>query len=123
MGAIGVVLLVAFIIVCVLLILLVSIQDDGENGMGGIFGGRGSAAFGSHSASVLTKATAVFVVLFFVLAFGLALVNKKPSIEKDLIVDEATATEEVSTTETTESADWWTESESTDAAATEEKAE
>ena len=66
MGAIGVVLLVAFIVVCVLLILLVSIQDDGENGMGGIFGGRGSAAFGSHSASVLTKATAVFVVLFFV---------------------------------------------------------
>ena len=63
------------------------------------------------------------IVLFFVLAFGLALVNKKPSIEKDLIVDEATATEEVSTTETTESADWWNESETTDAAATEEKAE
>lgn len=122
MGAIGVVLLVAFIIVCVLLILLVSVQDN-ENGMGGVFGGRGTAAFGSHSASVLTKATAVFVVLFFVLAFGLALVNKKPSIEKDLIVDEATATEEVSTTETTESADWWTESETTDAAATEEKTE
>lgn len=122
MGAIGVVLLVAFIIVCVLLILLVSVQDN-ENGMGGVFGGRGTAAFGSHSASVLTKATAVFVVLFFVLAFGLALVNKKPSIEKDLIVDEATATEEVSTTETTESADWWAESEKTDAAATEEKAE
>ena len=122
MGAIGVVLLVAFIIVCVLLILLVSVQDN-ENGMGGVFGGRGTAAFGSHSASVLTKATAVFVVLFFVLAFGLALVNKKPSIEKDLIVDEATATEEVSTRETTESADWWTESETTDAAATEEKAE
>ena len=122
MGAIGVVLLVAFIIVCVLLILLVSVQDN-ENGMGGVFGGRGTAAFGSHSASVLTKATAVFVVLFFVLAFGLALVNKKPSIEKDLIVDEATATEEVSTPETTESADWWAESETTDAAATEEKAE
>ena len=122
MGAIGVVLLVAFIIVCVLLILLVSVQDN-ENGMGGVFGGRGTAAFGSHSASVLTKATAVFVVLFFVLAFGLALVNKKPSIEKDLIVDEATATEEVYTTETTESADWWAESETTDAAATEEKAE
>ena len=121
MGAIGVVLLVAFIIVCVLLILLVSVQDN-ENGMGGVFGGRGTAAFGSHSASVLTKATAVFVVLFFVLAFGLALVNKKPSIEKDLIVDEATATEEVSTTENTNS-DWWDESETTEAATTEEKSE
>ena len=112
MGAIGVVLLVAFIVVCVLLILLVSIQDDGENGMGGIFGGRGSAAFGSHSASVLTKATAVFVTLFFVLAFGLTLVNKKPSIEKDLVVDEtateATAEETTAATES-DSADWWAE--------------
>lgn len=112
MGAIGVVLLVAFIVVCVLLILLVSIQDDGENGMGGLFGGRGSAAFGSHSASVLTKATAVFVTLFFVLAFGLALVNKKPSIEKDLVVDEtaaeATAEESTAATES-DSADWWAE--------------
>ena len=32
-----------------------NIQDDGENGMGGLMGGRGTAAFGSHSASVLTK--------------------------------------------------------------------
>ena len=111
MGAIGVVLLVAFIIVCVLLILLVSVQDN-ENGMGGVFGGRGTAAFGSHSASVLTKATAVFVTLFFVLAFGLALVNKKPSIEKDLVVDEtaaeATAEETTAATES-DSADWWAE--------------
>ena len=61
MSAIGIVLLVAFIIVCVLLVLLVVIQDNGENGMGGLMGGRGTAAFGSHSASVLTKATAVLV--------------------------------------------------------------
>ena len=38
-------------------------------------GGRGTAAFGSHSASVLTKATAVLVTLFFVLAIGLAIVK------------------------------------------------
>ena len=75
MSAIGIVLLVAFIIVCVLLVLLVVIQDNGENGMGGLMGGRGTAAFGSHSASVLTKATAVLVTLFFVLAIVLAIVN------------------------------------------------
>ena len=47
MGTIGVVLLVVFVIVCLLLVLLVSIQDDGENGMG-LLGGRGTAAFGSQ---------------------------------------------------------------------------
>ena len=57
MNTIGVILLVAFVIVCVLLVLLVLVQDDGQNGMGGLLGGRGTAAFGSHSASVLTKAT------------------------------------------------------------------
>lgn len=108
MGAIGIVLLVAFVIVSLFLVLLVSIQDDGENGMGGLLGGRGTAAFGSHSASVLTKATAVFVVLFFVLAVGLALVNKKPNLEKDL-APSVTSTEAVeSSAEATEAAgDWW----------------
>ena len=76
MNTIGVILLVAFVIVCVLLVLLVLVQDDGQNGMGGLLGGRGTAAFGSHSASVLTKATIVLVVLFFVLAVFLALTVK-----------------------------------------------
>ena len=62
-------LLVCFVIVCLLLVLLVSVQDDGENGMGGLMGGRGIAAFGSHSASVLTKTTMVFVILFLVFGF------------------------------------------------------
>ena len=114
MSAIGIVLLVAFIIVCVLLILLVSVQDN-ENGMGGVFGGRGSTAFGSHSASVLTKATAVFVVLFFVLAFCLALVNKKPTLDKELMVEETATEAPAEESTTTESSDWWTDSETKDA--------
>ena len=116
MGAIGVVLLVTFVVVCLLLILLVSVQDNGENGMGGLFGGRGSTAFGSHSASVLTKATAVLVTLFFVLSIGLAIVNKKPKAKESL---EATATEMQSATQTSEEAtatettdsNWWESSE------------
>ena len=103
MGTLGVVLLVAFIIVCFLLVLLVSIQDDGENGMGGLLGGRGTAAFGAHSASILTKTTFVFVVLFFGLSLGLALINKKPSVAKDLVEP---ATVEATTEEST-SAEWW----------------
>ena len=36
MNTVGIVLLVAFIIVCVLLVLLVLVQDDGQSGMGGV---------------------------------------------------------------------------------------
>ena len=108
MGTIGVVLLVFFVIVCLLLVLLVSIQDDGENGMG-LLGGRGTAAFGSHSGSVLTKTTFVLVFLFFALSLGLALVNKKPKLEKDLVPTAVEATETESETTT---GNWWAESES-----------
>ncbi len=105
MGTLGIILLVIFAIVSLLLILLVSIQDDGENGMGGLLGGRGTAAFGSHSASVLTKTTFVLVIMFFALSLGLALVNKAPKVAKDLMpVDAIEATSEEA--ESTDS-NWW----------------
>ena len=109
MGTVGVVLLVFFVIVCLLLVLLVSIQDDGENGMG-LLGGRGTAAFGSHSASVLTKTTFVLVFLFFALSFALAMVNKKPKLDKDLVP--ATAVESTEAATEAAASDWWAESES-----------
>ena len=109
MGTIGVVLLVFFVIVCLLLVLLVSIQDDGENGMG-LLGGRGTAAFGSYSASVLTKTTFVLVFLFFALSFALAMVNKKPKLDKDLVP--ATAVESTESAAETASGEWWADSES-----------
>ena len=113
MGTIGVVLLVFFVIVCLLLVLLVSIQDDGENGMG-LLGGRGTAAFGSHSASVLTKATGVLVLLFFVITLSLALVNKKPKTDK--FVD-SIPEEEVSTSVSSDAGNWWDETAETTEAA------
>lgn len=99
MGAIAKILLVVFIIVCVLLILLVAIQGDEENGMGGLLGGRSTAAFGSHSASVLTKTTGVLVAMFFILALSLALVNvrKTDSVLED--VQSAVTESEGTTTE------------------------
>ena len=66
------ILMVAFVIISVLLVLLVLVQDQESSGMGGLLGGGNSQAFGSHSASVLTKATIVFVVLFFVATFVIA---------------------------------------------------
>ena len=111
MGVIGTVLLVCFVIVCLFLVLLVSIQDDGENGMGGLMGGRGTAAFGSHSASVLTKTTMVFVILFFALTVGLALVNKAPKVKGDLVPVVETPAETEAASES--SSQWWSsESES-----------
>ena len=101
---------IAFVVVSVLLILLVLVQDDGKNGMGGLLGGRGTAAFGSHSASVLTKATAVFVVLFFVLAFFLALLNKKPANPnlEATAVETSVAPEETSTENASANGEaWW----------------
>lgn len=84
MGIVRTVLLVAFVIVCVLLVLLVLIQREDSNGMGGVFGGGQSAAFGSHSASVLTKTTGVLTALFFVFAFSIALVSKATDRTGDL---------------------------------------
>ncbi|MBP3366806.1 MAG: preprotein translocase subunit SecG [Treponema sp.] len=81
MGVVKTVLLVAFVIICVLLILLVLVQNEDTNGMGSVFGGGQSAAFGARSASVLTKTTGVLAGLFFVIAFGLSLLNKAPAKE------------------------------------------
>lgn len=109
MNTIGIILLVAFVVVCILLVLLVLVQDDGQNGMGGLLGGRGMSAFGSHSASVLTKSTTVFVILFFVIAFSLALVNRKPKLPETLNDTAApeSATTEPAETETTKEDTWW----------------
>lgn len=83
MGVVKTVLLVVFVLVCVLLVLLVLVQNEEDNGMGGVFGGGQSAAFGARSANVLTKTTGVSVALFFLIAFVISLLNK-PSIRDDL---------------------------------------
>ncbi len=76
MNVVKTILLVVFVILCILTVLLVLIQNENSNGMGGVLGGGQTAAFGARSANVVTKTTGVFVVLFFVLAFFLALLNK-----------------------------------------------
>ena len=76
MGIIRTILLVAFVIISILLILLVLIQNENSNGMGTAFGGGQSAAFGSHSASVLTRTTGVLVGLFLLAVFLLAFLNR-----------------------------------------------
>lgn len=94
MGVIGIILLVAFVIICVLLVCLVLIQNEGGNGMGGLLGGGNSTAFGSRSGNVLTKTTYILVTLFFVATFVLAFINKAPAVRS---LDAAAAQEEAST--------------------------
>lgn len=118
------VLLVAFVIICILLVLLVLVQDQDNSGMGGLLGGGNSQAFGSHSASVLTKATVVFVVLFFVVTFAIAklLPVKSDSTDADLLnaAEAAGKVETSAESELPKASDekWWDES-----AKTEEKTE
>jgi preprotein translocase subunit SecG len=80
MGIIGIVLLVVFVIICVLLVGIVLIQSEEGGGMGGLFGGAGSQAFGSRSGNVITRTTYILVALFFVTTFGLAFINKAPTV-------------------------------------------
>ncbi len=108
MGVVKTILLVAFIIICVLIVFFVAIQNENDGGMGGVFGGGQSAAFGAHSASVLTKTTGVLCALFFVLAFFLAILNKADTKTADL----SAAAAEVQAVETeaetpAESSNWW----------------
>ncbi|MBR6154227.1 MAG: preprotein translocase subunit SecG [Treponema sp.] len=101
MNIIKSILLVVFVIIAILLVLLVLVQNDEGNGMGSAFGGQ-SAAFGAHSASVLSKTTAVFVTLFFVVVFTLAFLNKSPSDDTDLMQQAAEQVNEGSTETTTD---------------------
>jgi len=98
MGFFGIVLLVLFAIVCLLLIFLVIIQDQEGEGLGGLFSGAGSAAFGSRSSNVIVKFTYGLGIAFFVLAFSLALMNRT-NLDSDV---EAAAREEGQ-----QAVEWW----------------
>lgn len=84
MGALGIILLVAFVIVCIFSVLIVLVQGEADGGMGGIMGSQNSAVFGARSANVLTKTTYVLVTLFFLGTVGLALIYKTDTPSNDL---------------------------------------
>ncbi|MGA2479800.1 MAG: preprotein translocase subunit SecG, partial [Spirochaetia bacterium] len=48
-------------------------------GIGGIFGGGSSTAFGSRSGNVLTRFTAVLAAVFLVCVFGMSWVSRTPT--------------------------------------------
>jgi len=76
MGVFGIILIVLFSIVCALLVFMVVIQDQEGDGLGGLFSGAGNSAFGSRSSSVIVRFTYVLGALFFLIAFGLAILSR-----------------------------------------------
>ena len=69
--------LVLFLLCAVILVLLVLIQRGRGGGLAGAFGGPGGhSAFGTKTADVFIKATAVMGAIFFILAVVTALVMR-----------------------------------------------
>ena len=83
MGVLISFLTILFLILCILLIIIILLQSNKSAGMG-ILGGSSQSAFGSSTASVITKATAVMVFLFMVGSLGLAALEsyRSSSFEK-----------------------------------------
>ena len=109
MGVVGVILLVAFVIVCILLVGIVLIQNEEGDGLGGMFGGAAAQAFGAKSGNILTKTTYVLVTLFFVACLALALLNRTPSVKS---LDGAV----IETAEATGTSEYWLDDAATEAA-------
>ncbi len=79
MGILVSVLTVIFLILCLLLIILILLQSDKSAGMG-ILGGSSQSTFGSSTADVITKITAVMVGVFMVGSLGLSILESKKGV-------------------------------------------
>lgn len=71
-------LLVLFILSAVFLIIIVLLQDEGGEGLGGIFGGGSAAPVGNRQGNILTRATTILAVIFLSSLFGYAWINRTP---------------------------------------------
>ena len=103
MGLLSIVLLVIFAIAALLMILVIMLQDDQGEGIGGLFGGGSSSAFGSRSGNILTRFTSILGAIFIVGAFALAWLNRTP--ESTDIVEKA----RLERIREAEDSNWWVE--------------
>lgn len=80
MGFLAILLMIVFVASAVLLILVVLLQDEGGEGLGGIFGGGAANQVGSRSGNILTRITTVLAAVFLLSSFGLAWMNRTPDM-------------------------------------------
>lgn len=99
MGILEIILVVIFVITALLLILIVLLQDEQGEGLGGLFGGGSSAAFGSRSGNVLTRFTSILGAVFLVCSFSLAWLSR--TVEEGDVLGAARRSGTVETEE------WW----------------
>lgn len=101
-------LIAVFVISAILLCVIIILQDDQGEGLGGLFGGGSSSAFGSRSGNVLTKATSVLAAIFFVTAFSVAWMNR--SVQSEDIEAKA----RIKSLEEQDSSDWYVKTKETE---------
>jgi len=103
MGMLSIVLLVIFALAALLMILVIMLQDDQGEGIGGLFGGGSSSAFGPRSGNILTRFTTILGAIFIVGAFALAWLNRTP--ESTDIIEKA----RLEQMQEAEASNWWVE--------------
>jgi preprotein translocase subunit SecG len=103
MGLLSIVLLVIFASASLVMILVIMLQDDQGEGIGGLFGGGSSSAFGSRSGNILTRFTSILGAIFIIGALALAWLNRTP--ESSDILEQA----RLEQIQEAEEEDWWVE--------------
>ncbi|MDY6913898.1 MAG: preprotein translocase subunit SecG, partial [Planctomycetota bacterium] len=63
-----------FIVICLLLIMVILLQKGRGGGLGAMFGGAGSSAFGTRTGDVFTWVTVVLTAMFLLMAIGTTLI-------------------------------------------------
>lgn len=83
---------VLFVILSVLIIIVILLQSDKSAGMG-LLGGSSQSAFGSSTADVITKITAVMVALFMVGSLGLSILesNRVEHLESKVLKSDSSS--------------------------------
>jgi len=93
MGVLMSVSTVFFVILCILLVIIILLQSDKSSGMG-ILGGSSQSTFGSSTADVITKISAVMVTIFMLGSLGLAILksNNAEALKKKVFSKDSSKT-------------------------------